>query len=197
MFIQPMTLCTLAPFITLEQFLRATWEDAFLLWSSVKSLNEAYFPCFSLFFLLSLAVLFRDLFPTHSVLSPLTWVPGIGWKLPTKTWVTTWKERHFISWEYLKAKPGLPRWLRGWRICLECGRCGFDPWDGKSPGGDGSLRILRGESLTPAFLLLLPVLPQCRGQKCRLGRLWEGGANDVEQPGPTAKEAEVSLGLSC
>jgi len=69
---------------------------------------------------------------------------------------------------------------------------------GRSPGGgNGSLRILRGETLTPAFLLLLPVLLQGRGQKCRLGRFWEGRSNDVEHLDPTAKEAEVSLGLSC
>ena len=72
------------------------------------------------------------------------------------------------------------------------------PGMGRSPGGgNGSLRILRGETLTPAFLLLLPVLLQGRGQKCRLSRFWEGRSNDVEYLDPTAKEVEVSLGLSC
>ena len=27
----------------------------------------------------------------------------------------------------------LPRWLRWWRICLQCARPGFDPWVGKIP----------------------------------------------------------------
>ena len=27
----------------------------------------------------------------------------------------------------------LPWWLRWWRICLQCGRPGFDPWVGKIP----------------------------------------------------------------
>ena len=27
----------------------------------------------------------------------------------------------------------LPWWLRQWRICLQCGRPGFDPWVGKIP----------------------------------------------------------------
>ena len=28
---------------------------------------------------------------------------------------------------------GLPLWLSWWRICLQCGRPGFDPWVGKIP----------------------------------------------------------------
>ena len=28
---------------------------------------------------------------------------------------------------------GLPWWLRWWRICLQCGRPGFNPWVGKIP----------------------------------------------------------------
>ena len=28
---------------------------------------------------------------------------------------------------------GLPWWLRQWRICLQCGKPGFDPWVGKIP----------------------------------------------------------------
>ena len=28
---------------------------------------------------------------------------------------------------------GLPWWLRQQRICLQCGRPGFDPWVGKMP----------------------------------------------------------------
>ena len=28
---------------------------------------------------------------------------------------------------------GLPWWLRGYIVCLQCGRSGFDPWVGKIP----------------------------------------------------------------
>ena len=28
---------------------------------------------------------------------------------------------------------GLPWWLSGKKICLQCRRCGFDPWVGKIP----------------------------------------------------------------
>ena len=28
---------------------------------------------------------------------------------------------------------GLPWWLRGYSVCLQCGRPGFDPWVGKIP----------------------------------------------------------------
>ena len=28
---------------------------------------------------------------------------------------------------------GLPWWLRGWKICLQCGRPGFNPWVRKIP----------------------------------------------------------------
>ena len=33
----------------------------------------------------------------------------------------------------MKGKNGLPLWLSWWRICLQCGRPGFDPWVGKIP----------------------------------------------------------------
>ena len=32
----------------------------------------------------------------------------------------------------------LPWWLRWQRICLQCGRPGFDTWVGRSPGGGHS-----------------------------------------------------------
>jgi len=41
---------------------------------------------------------------------------------------------------------GLPGWLRGWSICLQCGRPGFDPWVGKIPWR-------RKWQPTPIFLL--------------------------------------------
>ena len=37
-----------------------------------------------------------------------------------------------INYEY-DDKPGLPSWLRRWRICLQCKRPGFDPWVVKIP----------------------------------------------------------------
>ena len=40
---------------------------------------------------------------------------------------------------------GFPWWLRWWRICLQCGRLGFDPWVGKLPWR-------RAWQLTPVFL---------------------------------------------
>ena len=44
-----------------------------------------------------------------------------------------------------KISLGLPRWLRRYRICLQCGRLGFNPWAGKIPW--------RRECLpTPVFL---------------------------------------------
>ena len=36
----------------------------------------------------------------------------------------------FFSAKFLE---GLTWWLRQWRICLQCGRPGFDPWIGKIP----------------------------------------------------------------
>ena len=40
---------------------------------------------------------------------------------------------------------GLPWWLSWWRICLKCGRAGFDPWAGKIP-------LEKGMAITPVFL---------------------------------------------
>ena len=31
-------------------------------------------------------------------------------------------------WALVGEQSGLPRWLSGWRICLQCRRCTFDPW---------------------------------------------------------------------
>ena len=39
----------------------------------------------------------------------------------------------------------LPWWLRRWRVCLQCGRPGFDPWVGEIPWG-------REWQPTPSFL---------------------------------------------
>ena len=41
---------------------------------------------------------------------------------------------------------GLPLWLSWWRICLQCGRPGFDPWVGKIPWR------VHGNSLQYSFL---------------------------------------------
>ena len=35
--------------------------------------------------------------------------------------------------KYKKREHKVPRWLRQQRICLQCGRPGFDPWVGKTP----------------------------------------------------------------
>ena len=39
---------------------------------------------------------------------------------------------------------GLPMWLSGKEPTCQCGRCGFDPWDGKTPWR-------RERLLTPVF----------------------------------------------
>ena len=41
-------------------------------------------------------------------------------------------ESHLLQWFLLKYG-GLPWWLRGYSICLECRRPGFTPWVGKIP----------------------------------------------------------------
>ena len=45
---------------------------------------------------------------------------------------------------YPKNQPGLPWWLRQYRICLHCRRPGFHPWVGKIPWR-------RAWQLTPVF----------------------------------------------
>ena len=40
---------------------------------------------------------------------------------------------HDILFLVFEGTAGLPWWLRGWSICLQCGRPGFDPWVGKIP----------------------------------------------------------------
>ena len=42
----------------------------------------------------------------------------------------THSSAHFTLFPQRK---GLPWWLRGWNICLQCGRPGFDPWITKIP----------------------------------------------------------------
>ena len=37
------------------------------------------------------------------------------------------------GWASCSSIPGLPLWLSWQRICLQCGRPGFDPWIGKIP----------------------------------------------------------------
>ena len=39
----------------------------------------------------------------------------------------------FWAFARCQACSGLPWWLRGWSVCLQCGRPGFDPWVGKIP----------------------------------------------------------------
>ena len=41
---------------------------------------------------------------------------------------------YVILWDKEELRlQGLPWWLRGLSVCLECGRLGFDPWVGKIP----------------------------------------------------------------
>ena len=39
----------------------------------------------------------------------------------------------FTLWQIYMADIGLPWWLRGYSVCLQCGRPGFDSWVGKIP----------------------------------------------------------------
>ena len=41
--------------------------------------------------------------------------------------------RSLNHFEFTSIYGGLPLWLSWWRICLQCGRPGFDPWVGKIP----------------------------------------------------------------
>ena len=68
---------------------------------------------------------------------------------------------HFIGGGDSASSKGLPWWLRQERICLQCGRPGFDPWVGKIPWRRKWLP-------TPIFLLL-----EFHGQRCLVGHsLW-------------------------
>ena len=41
--------------------------------------------------------------------------------------------QRFLYWSEVLWAPGLPWWLRWWRICLQCGRPGFNPRVKKIP----------------------------------------------------------------
>ena len=64
-----------------------------------------------------------------------------GWLFKANVFTGTksqWKELLVVSGLYSVPADlsGLPRWLIGWRICLQCRRrrkCGFDPWVEKIP----------------------------------------------------------------
>ena len=51
-------------------------------------------------------------------------------------WVEYWYMWHIlvrIIWLHIIINPGLPWWLRWYRICLQCRKPRFDPWIGKIP----------------------------------------------------------------
>ena len=48
----------------------------------------------------------------------------------SRTWLSNWVTE---VTDWLTGKLGLPQWLRGWRIFLQCRRHRFDPWVGKIP----------------------------------------------------------------
>ena len=81
----------------------------------------------SLFYFLSATLDMSDL---NSPTGDRTYTPSVGrWSL------THWTTRevshpHFSN---SRAENGLPWWLSWWRICLQWGRPGFDPWVEKIP----------------------------------------------------------------
>ena len=81
---------------------------------------------------------------------------------------------HPHQWWFLPmflSVPGLPLWLSWWKICLQCGRPGFDPWVGKIPwrrerlptpvfwpGEFHGLYTVHGGKLTFTFTLSVHIL---------------------------------------
>ena len=51
----------------------------------------------------------------------------------TPVWFLGQKDPLEKGWATCSSVLGLPWWLRRLRICLQCGRPGFDPWFGKIP----------------------------------------------------------------
>ena len=66
--------------------------------------------------------------PLKSTESKPLWVrpSDLGAKEPPGDSDACWNLHH-------QPNKGLPWWLRQWRICLQCGRPGFDPWVEKIP----------------------------------------------------------------
>ena len=51
----------------------------------------------------------------------------------TPVWFLGWEDPWRTGLGTHSSILGLPWWLTWWRICLQCGRPGFDPWVGKNP----------------------------------------------------------------
>ena len=47
-------------------------------------------------------------------------------------------ELHGVFCPWNRGSEGLPGWLRWLRVCLQCGRPGFNPWFGRAPGEENS-----------------------------------------------------------
>ena len=60
-------------------------------------------------------------------------------------WFLGWEDPLEKGWATYSSVLGLPLWLSWQRICLQCGRPGFDLWVGKIPWR-------RGRLPTPVFL---------------------------------------------
>ena len=64
-------------------------------------------------------------------------IPESG-KIPTQHQITWLSEsacpgKGYPDLDFTSNHSGLPWWLRGLSVCLQCGRPGFDPWVGKIP----------------------------------------------------------------
>ena len=61
-----------------------------------------------------------------------------SWVLWSRVFHLLWNHEvssEVCAWKidaHLKSQPGLPRWITGKAICLQCGRPSFDPWSGSS-----------------------------------------------------------------
>ena len=65
------------------------------------------------------------------------WTPGVGDGQGGLACCDSWghKESDTTEWLNWTDLNPLPWWLRWLRICLQCGRPGFNPWVGKIPWG--------------------------------------------------------------
>ena len=70
---------------------------------------------------------------------------GWCWGIQRKDEWGLWTEERVSQAPRQEILAGLPWWLRQWRICLQCGKPGFDPWVGK-------ISWRRAWQPTPGFL---------------------------------------------
>ena len=90
---------------------------------------------------------------------------------------------HFEEVQYNPV--GLPLWLSWWRICLQCGRSGFNPWIEISPG-EGKGYPLQYSGLENSMDCIVLLLLLSRFSRVRL----------CETPQTAAHQAPPSLGFS-